>query len=103
MKAVKARKAIIVSTDGIDTLRKLTQDLNRDRKQQAFHLCRPIEHGGLALGRTLEAELAIRALEMALNGRDWKAEELIHHSDRGVQYASCGYTENSSKARFRSA
>ena len=48
---------------------------------------------GWDLGRTLEAELAIRALQMALNGRDWKAEELIHHSDRGVQYASCDYTE----------
>ncbi len=48
---------------------------------------------GWELGRTLEAELAIRALQMALNGRDWKAEELIHHSDRGVQYASCDYTE----------
>ena len=43
--------------------------------------------------RTLEAELAVRALQMALSGRDWKAEELIHHSDRGVQYASGEYTE----------
>jgi transposase InsO family protein len=48
---------------------------------------------GWDLGHTLEAELAIRALQMALNGRDWKAEELIHHSDRGVQYASRDYTE----------
>ena len=23
----------------------------------------------------------------------WKAEELIHHTDRGVQYASSDYTE----------
>ena len=30
---------------------------------------------------------------MALNERNWKAEELIHHSDRGVQYASSDYTE----------
>jgi transposase InsO family protein len=47
---------------------------------------------GWNLGRTLEAELAIGALQMALSGRDWKAEELIHHSDRGVQYASIDYT-----------
>jgi putative transposase len=47
---------------------------------------------GWNLGRTLEAELAIGALQMALSGRDWKAEELIHHSDRGVQYASSDYT-----------
>ena len=48
---------------------------------------------GWDLGRTLQAELAIRALEMALNQRSWKAEGLIHHSDRGVQYASTDYTD----------
>ena len=47
---------------------------------------------GWNLGRTLEAELAMGALKMALSGRDWKAEELIHHSDRGVQYAAIDYT-----------
>jgi putative transposase len=48
---------------------------------------------GWDLGRTLQAELAIRALHMALSERNWKAEELIHHSDQGVQYASSGYTQ----------
>jgi putative transposase len=48
---------------------------------------------GWDLGRTLQAELAIRALEMALSQRSWKAEGLIHHSDRGVQYASTDYTD----------
>jgi putative transposase len=48
---------------------------------------------GWDLDRTLEAELAIRALQMAMSGREWKAEELIHHSDRGVQYASGHYTK----------
>ena len=48
---------------------------------------------GWDLDRTLEAELAIRALQMALRRRDWKAEELVHHSDRGVQYASADYTD----------
>ena len=47
---------------------------------------------GWDLGRTLEAGLAIRALQMALRERDWKPEELVHHSDRGVQYASGEYT-----------
>jgi len=47
---------------------------------------------GWALGRTLEAELAVSALRMALSER--KPEPgLIHHSDRGVQYASREYTE----------
>ena len=48
---------------------------------------------GWELGRTLEAELAIRALQMALSERDWKAEQLIHHSDQGIQYAAGDYTQ----------
>ena len=47
---------------------------------------------GWALGRTLEAELAIAALQMALQERQPTAG-LVHHSDRGVQYASLAYTE----------
>ncbi len=47
---------------------------------------------GWALGRTLEAELAVSALRMALFARR-PAPGLVHHSDRGVQYASGSYTE----------
>jgi transposase InsO family protein len=47
---------------------------------------------GWALGRTLEAELAVSALRMALRERR-PQPGLVHHSDRGVQYASQGYTE----------
>jgi putative transposase len=47
---------------------------------------------GWALGRTLEAELAITALRMALIERR-PSPGLVHHSDRGVQYASHNYTE----------
>jgi putative transposase len=47
---------------------------------------------GWDLARTLQAELALGALRMALHQRSWKAEGLIHHSDRGVQYASTEYT-----------
>jgi putative transposase len=47
---------------------------------------------GWALGRTLEAELTVTALRMALLERQ-PAPGLVHHSDRGVQYASQGYTE----------
>lgn len=47
---------------------------------------------GWALGRTLEATLAIEALQMALKTRR-PAAGLVHHSDRGVQYASGDYTD----------
>ena len=47
---------------------------------------------GWALGRTLEAELAVAALRMALIERQ-PPPGLVHHSDRGVQYASHAYTE----------
>ena len=47
---------------------------------------------GWALGRTLEAELAVSALRMALEERK-PSPGLVHHSDRGVQYAAHDYTE----------
>lgn len=47
---------------------------------------------GWALEPYLEAELALAALRMALASR--KVEPgLVHHSDRGVQYASLAYTD----------
>lgn len=46
---------------------------------------------GWSLGRSLEAELAASALRQALASRAVTAE-LVHHSDRGVQYASAVYT-----------
>ncbi|MBV9669424.1 MAG: IS3 family transposase [Acidobacteriales bacterium] len=45
---------------------------------------------GWALERTLEAELTISALRMAI-GQRHPAPGLVHHSDRGVQYASQDY------------
>jgi len=47
---------------------------------------------GWALGRTLEAGLAVAALRMALIARR-PAPGLVHHSYRGVQYASHDYTD----------
>ena len=44
------------------------------------------------LGRTLAAELALGALRQALKGRSF-APGLVHHSDRGVQYACGDYTQ----------
>ena len=47
---------------------------------------------GWALGRTLETELTLRALRMALQRRR-PAPGLVHHSDRGVQYAAKDYID----------
>ena len=47
---------------------------------------------GWALQPYLEAELALEALRMALASRRVEPG-LVHHSDRGVQYASSGYTD----------
>ena len=46
---------------------------------------------GWALGRSLEDDLALEALRQALEQRR-AAPGLVHHSDRGVQYASREYT-----------
>jgi putative transposase len=47
---------------------------------------------GWSLERTLEAKLAVAALRMAIGKREVPAG-LIHHSDRGVQYACTDYTK----------
>lgn len=47
---------------------------------------------GWALNRTLQAVLVITALRRALEERQPSAG-LVHHSDRGVQYACAEYTE----------
>ncbi len=47
---------------------------------------------GWALDRTLEAGLAVAALRTALRRRT-PTPETVHHSDRGVQYASKPYTD----------
>ena len=46
---------------------------------------------GWALADHLEASLAIEALDVALAARNPAPMSLIHHSDRGVQYASLAY------------
>lgn len=45
---------------------------------------------GWSLGEDLTADLALGALEMALEGRT-VAPGIVHHSDRGVQYCSHRY------------
>jgi putative transposase len=47
---------------------------------------------GWALAPHLRVTLALTALEMAINARKPTPGSLIHHSDRGVQYACRDYT-----------
>jgi putative transposase len=48
---------------------------------------------GWALEKHLRADLATAALQMAIQARRPAPGSLIHHSDRGVQYACREYTE----------
>ena len=47
---------------------------------------------GWQLGETLEAQLAVAALDQALAGRAI-APGIVHHSDRGIQYCSGEYIQ----------
>jgi len=46
---------------------------------------------GYGLGRTLTADLSIAALTDAISKRN--VDDLIHHSDQGIQYCSADYIE----------
>jgi transposase InsO family protein len=48
---------------------------------------------GWAMADHLRAELCLNALDMALRQRRSAGEELMHHSDRGVQYACVDYQQ----------
>lgn len=48
---------------------------------------------GYHVGQTLETKESIQALKMALDSIEVKPKQLIHHSDRGVQYCSNSYVK----------
>jgi transposase InsO family protein len=48
---------------------------------------------GWALARYLDVRLSLAALKMALSTRSFSSGQLIHHSDRGVQYACHDYVD----------
>jgi putative transposase len=48
---------------------------------------------GYELCDNMEAVSTLKALKMALSNRKYKKSQLIHHSDRGLQYCSRIYTE----------
>jgi putative transposase len=54
---------------------------------------------GWQVSRSLSADLALDALEMALWARPGdQLDHLVHHSDRGVQYVAIRYTERLAEA-----
>jgi putative transposase len=55
---------------------------------------------GYAVGHVLDARLPLAALEAALESRR-RPPGLLHHSDRGVQYASRRYRERLAEAGLR--
>jgi putative transposase len=55
---------------------------------------------GWALADHLEARLPLAALDMAITARN-PPSEVIHHSDRGVQYASSEYADRLSQRGFQ--
>jgi transposase InsO family protein len=52
---------------------------------------------GWRVSSSLKSDIALDALEQALHARP-RSEELVHHSDRGVQYLSIRYTERLAEA-----
>jgi putative transposase len=85
-----ARRLIPITTDQL-----WVADITYVRLDEAFVYLAVILDGfsrkvvGWAMADHLRAQLAIEALEMALTTRKVNPGGLVHHSDRGVQYA-CG-------------
>jgi transposase InsO family protein len=55
---------------------------------------------GYAISKSMDTDLVLEALRMAIANRN-PGVGIIHHSDRGVQYASLAYTEKLKKHGFQ--
>jgi putative transposase len=55
---------------------------------------------GYNISDSMSADECVKALKMALKQRIYLATELIHHSDRGLQYCSKEYVETALKANI---
>lgn len=56
---------------------------------------------GYSLDNTLEVNASIKALKKAVKNRVYPKKQLIHHSDRGLQYCSNRYQEILKKAKIK--
>jgi putative transposase len=112
---VGKRRKYTVTTNSKHWLKKysnLTKDINLERPEQLWvadityidtlegnaylHLVTDAyskQIMGYELCNNMEAVSTLKALNMALSKRQYGASELIHHSDRGLQYCSKLYTD----------
>ncbi|MGY6649957.1 IS3 family transposase [Wenyingzhuangia sp. IMCC45574] len=56
---------------------------------------------GYSLDNTLEVNASIKALKKAIKNRVYPKNQLIHHSDRGLQYCSNRYQEILKKTKIK--
>jgi len=56
---------------------------------------------GYDLSESLSADGSLRALKMALKGRAYPGRELIHHSDKGIQYCCDQYQQQLTKGKLK--
>jgi transposase InsO family protein len=56
---------------------------------------------GYNVSENLNTESCIKALEKAVKGRRYKSEQLIHHSDKGIQYCSNEYQKKLSENQLQ--
>lgn len=56
---------------------------------------------GFDLSSSLSADGAVRAIEQSLDQRSYKNKDLIHHSDRGLQYCCDDYQKVLSKNKIK--
>lgn len=56
---------------------------------------------GYFLSDDLKTKSTLAALKMALKNRKYRSRKLIHHSDRGFQYASSDYTEKLKREKIK--
>lgn len=112
---VKKRRGRVITTMSRHRLRKypnLAKDLEIDRAEQLWvsditYLVVAGRHCYLILitdaysrkvmgynfGRTMDTAFCLKALEAAIADRAFPERQLMHHSDRGLQYCSKAYTE----------
>ena len=56
---------------------------------------------GYALEDNMKVEMVKKALKMAHNNRQFNTEDIIHHSDRGLQYCCPDYTDFARKLGYK--